>query len=91
MPGPFRLDQRRAVVTGGASGIGEATVRVLAAAGALVTILDVDGDRAQTLAREVGPAASAAALDITDEAAVQAFFDGLALCRCCSPPHTARS
>jgi NAD(P)-dependent dehydrogenase (short-subunit alcohol dehydrogenase family) len=78
MPGAFRLDQRRAVVTGGASGIGEATVRVLAAAGALVTILDVDGDRAQTLAREVGPAASAAALDITDEAAVQAFFDGLA-------------
>ncbi len=66
------------VVTGGASGIGEATVRVLAAAGALVTILDVDGDRAQTLAREVGPAASAAALDITDEAAVQAFFGGLA-------------
>ena len=77
MPGPFRLDHRRAVVTGGASGIGEATARVLAEAGASVTIVDLDGDRAQALARELGPAAAAAALDITDEAAVQAFFGAL--------------
>src|SRR2546426_4974259 len=37
---------RRAVVTGGASGIGEYTVRVLAAAGASVTIVDLDRARA---------------------------------------------
>jgi len=77
MSAPFRLDNRRAVVTGGASGIGEATVRVLAAAGAAVTIADLDGDRAQTLARELGPGATTAVFDVTDEAAVGAFFAGL--------------
>ena len=77
MAAPFRLDNRRAVVTGGASGIGEATVRVLSAAGAEVTIVDLDRDRSEALARELGPSASAAVLDITDEEAVKTFFSGL--------------
>ncbi len=74
---PFRLDRRRAVVTGGASGIGEATVRVLSAAGAEVTIVDLDRERAEALARELGPTAQAAVFDISDEAAVRSFFGGL--------------
>ena len=77
MSAPFRLDHRRAVVTGGASGIGESTARVLASAGASVTIADLDRDRAEALAREIGPPATAAVLDVTDEAAVKAFFGGL--------------
>lgn len=77
MAAPFRLEHRRAVVTGGASGIGEATVRVLSAAGAEVTIVDLDRERAEALAGELGPTAQAAVLDIADEAAVQSFFDGL--------------
>ena len=78
MATPFRLDQRRAVVTGGASGIGEATSRALAAAGASVTIVDLDRERAQALAAELGPGASVAVFDVTDEEAVQRFFTGLA-------------
>ena len=77
MSDPFRLDQRRAVVTGGASGIGDATSRALAAAGAAVTIVDLDRERAQALAAELGPGASAAVIDVTDEDAVQQFFSGL--------------
>lgn len=66
----FRLDGRRALVTGGASGIGESTCRALAAAGAEVIIADVDKTRAETVAGEI-PGASALVLDITDEAAVR--------------------
>jgi len=77
MSAPFRLDGRRAVVTGGASGIGEATVRVLAAAGASVTIADLDRQRTEGLARELGSGVSAAVVDIADEAAVEDFFRGL--------------
>ncbi|MCW2848477.1 MAG: 3-hydroxybutyrate dehydrogenase [Marmoricola sp.] len=43
-----------ALVTGGASGIGEACVRELAARGATVTIVDVDGDATAALAQEIG-------------------------------------
>ena len=76
MSTPFRLDGRQVLVTGGASGIGEATCRVLGAAGARVTIADLDRSRAEALARELA-GASALILDITDEAAVRAAFAAL--------------
>ena len=48
------LSGRRAVVTGGASGIGEACVRAFAAAGADIVIADLNGDAAARVADEVG-------------------------------------
>jgi len=70
-PALFRLDGKRALVTGGASGIGEETCRALAAAGAIVTIADLDRAGAERLAAQL-PGASIAIFDIADEAAVQA-------------------
>lgn len=70
---PFRLDGRVAMVTGGASGIGEATVRVLTNAGAAVHIVDLDGANAQRLAKEL-PTATAHTCDITNVAEVNAVF-----------------
>jgi NAD(P)-dependent dehydrogenase (short-subunit alcohol dehydrogenase family) len=56
-------------VTGGASGIGEQCCRVLTAAGAMVTVCDLDGARASALAAEL-PGAASVECDISDEAAV---------------------
>ena len=61
-----------AVVTGGASGLGEATTRALAARGAAVTILDLQEERGQALAAELGGHTTFVRTDVTDEASVQA-------------------
>ncbi len=58
-----------ALVTGGASGLGEACVRMLRAAGAPVTVLDL-AERGETVAAETG--ARFARTDVTDEASVNA-------------------
>jgi len=73
---PFRLDGRKALVTGGASGIGAATCRALAGAGAAVTIADIDPAASQTLAKEI-PNSSLITVDITNEQAVEAAFAAL--------------
>ena len=59
-----------ALVTGGASGIGEASCRALRAAGASLVIADVDTTRADSLAAELG-FSQAITVDITDETAVR--------------------
>ncbi len=64
------------MVTGGASGIGEATSRVFAAAGATVLIADIDMARAEKLAAEL-PGARAVRCDVTDEAGIRDLFAGL--------------
>ncbi len=74
---PFRVDGRKALVTGGASGIGAATCRALHAAGAHVTIADIDQPGAEALSREL-PGATVLILDITDETAVQSAFANIA-------------
>ncbi len=74
---PFRLDRRTALVTGGASGIGEQTVRVFAAAGARVLVADVNEEAAQKLCEEVGAGALALNIDVTDPDSVWAAFDQL--------------
>ncbi len=64
----FRLDGRRAVVTGAARGIGRAIAFALAGAGAAVTIADRDRDAAEATAealRGAGGSAAAYALDVT--------------------------
>jgi NAD(P)-dependent dehydrogenase (short-subunit alcohol dehydrogenase family) len=64
-----------AVVSGGASGLGEATVRELAARGAAVTILDLQEERGRALADELGGHTTFVRTDVTDEASVQAAID----------------
>lgn len=68
---PFRLDKRHALVTGGASGIGEATVKELARAGAFVWIADINRPAAEALAASL-PAARALTLDVTNPASIAA-------------------
>jgi len=57
----------RALVTGGASGIGAACARRLAATGALVLVADIDADAAASVARGIGERARACRLDVTDQ------------------------
>ncbi|MCW2695168.1 MAG: hypothetical protein JWR62_253 [Modestobacter sp.] len=64
-----------ALVTGGASGLGEATTRALAARGAAVTILDVQAGRGVALADELGGHTTFVPTDVTDEASVQAAIE----------------
>lgn len=64
------LKDRRAVVTGGAQGIGLAVARRFAASGATVVIWDINGDAAQAAADEVGGIARR--VDLTDDADVAA-------------------
>ena len=64
-----------AVVTGGASGLGEATVRALTARGAVVTILDMDEAAAATVAADVGGDTSFVRTDVMDPAQVSAAVE----------------
>lgn len=63
----MRLENRVAIVTGGAHGIGAATARELAAEGARVAIVDVDGPLAEQTAASIGEAAMAIRADAADE------------------------
>ncbi|GAA4660188.1 SDR family NAD(P)-dependent oxidoreductase [Gordonia humi] len=64
----FDLTGRRALVTGGAQGLGEGMARALAAAGAHVVIGDVQTDAAHTVAESLGDGHGVVALDVTDDA-----------------------
>ena len=59
------LDDRRVLITGAASGIGEALARSCHGRGAKVIAVDVDGDAARRLATELGPRAMSARADVT--------------------------
>ena len=65
------LHGRRALVTGGASGIGAACARAFAQAGARVTVADIDGDAGEALADEIG--GEAWQIDLTDRDALAAL------------------
>ncbi len=66
-----QLDGKVAVITGGASGIGEGAVRRFVQAGARVVIADVQDARGQKLAEELGTAASFRHADVAQETDVQ--------------------
>jgi NAD(P)-dependent dehydrogenase (short-subunit alcohol dehydrogenase family) len=63
------------IVTGGASGLGGGTSRLLAAAGGKVVIADVQADKGEALARELGASARFVKCDVTSEADAQAVVD----------------
>lgn len=64
-----------AVVTGGASGLGLATVKALLADGAQVVIIDLPSSNGETIAKELGDRVRFAAADVTDEVAVTEALD----------------
>jgi NAD(P)-dependent dehydrogenase (short-subunit alcohol dehydrogenase family) len=64
-----------AIITGGASGLGEASVRKLAAEGARVTIFDRNGERAAEVAKEVGGDTNYVAGDVTNPEDCQRAVD----------------
>src|SRR3546814_307208 len=73
----FRLDGRRALVTGAGRGIGLALAAALAQAGAEVTLAARSGEEIEAAAiaiQKAGGAATTAVLDVTDLAAVHSFF-----------------
>ncbi|WP_207455692.1 bifunctional aldolase/short-chain dehydrogenase [Desertivibrio insolitus] len=81
MPKPKPLATRIALVTGAASGIGKAIATRLAAEGACVVIADLDLEKAQAAAAEIGntDVAIGVVANVTDEAAVQAAIDATVL------------
>jgi 3-hydroxyacyl-CoA dehydrogenase / 3-hydroxy-2-methylbutyryl-CoA dehydrogenase len=86
-----RIDGTSALVAGGASGLGEATARRLITAGAAVTIADLNVEKGEALAAELGPSATFVQADVTDEVAVSAAVeraatrdDGLRISVCCA-------
>ena len=69
----MRITDTAAIITGGASGLGEATARHFRDMGAQVTLFDRDVDRGETVAKEIG--AIFAETDVTSETSVGAAID----------------
>lgn len=73
-----RFEDKVAIVTGAAGGIGEAYARALAAEGASVMIADLDADRGEATAADIAAGGAAAAfvrVDVSDEASTRAMAD----------------
>jgi 3-hydroxyacyl-CoA dehydrogenase / 3-hydroxy-2-methylbutyryl-CoA dehydrogenase len=74
----MRIEGHGALVAGGASGLGAATVRRLHAGGAHVVIADINEDAGRALASKLGERATFVPTNVTDEAAVQAAVQAAA-------------
>ena len=68
-----RLDGKVCVITGAGSGIGQASARLFAREGARVVVADVDIDAASATAGEIGAAAVAEPVDVTDQEQTEAL------------------
>ena len=66
----MELKTTKAIITGGASGLGEATARHFAEQGAAVTLLDMNAEQGEAVAQDIG--GTFVATDVTDESSVQA-------------------
>ena len=71
----MELKDKVAVISGGASGLGEGTARLFVERGAKVCLMDLNEERGQALAAELAPAAVFAKTDVADEDSVQAAVD----------------
>lgn len=71
----MKLGETRALVTGGASGLGEATVRAINAGGGKVAILDMDSVRGKKLAEELGSSTIFCKTDVTNEDSVKSAIE----------------
>lgn len=71
----MKLTETVAVVTGGASGLGEATVRNIINQGGKAVIFDLQTERGEKLAKELGENAKFVEVDVTNEASVNAGLD----------------
>ena len=71
----MRLQGKRALVTGAASGFGLAMAKLFAEHGAKVSVVDMNGDGARVVAKEIGEAAIAVTCDVSEGAQVQAAVD----------------
>src|SRR5437667_410464 len=71
----MQLKSSTFIVTGGASGLGEGTAKMLAEAGANVVIADLQADKGEALARQLGAKARFVKCDVTSEAEGQAAVD----------------
>jgi 3-hydroxyacyl-CoA dehydrogenase / 3-hydroxy-2-methylbutyryl-CoA dehydrogenase len=83
----MRIDAASALIAGGASGLGAATARRLHGAGAAVTIADLNAEKGEALAAELGERAAFAACDVTREDQVQAAVEAageLRIAVCCA-------
>jgi len=69
------IKQHTFLVSGGSSGLGAACVRMIAAAGGNVVIADVNQDKGEKLAAELGLQARFARTDVTDESSVRSAVD----------------
>lgn len=69
------LEGKAVMITGAASGIGEATAKEAAAEGAKLMLCDVDAEKGAAVAAAIGEAATYRDCDVTDEAAVQAAVE----------------
>lgn len=66
----MKLENIVAIVTGGASGLGEAVVRRIIASGGKAAIFDLDSEKGESLARELGTSALFVSVDVTSESSV---------------------